>query len=222
MVMDKFMGPIVIDDFLDSSLIVELVEFLDPMLKDSPRQAMRGALGYETSAIAASVGSGTPAVPGFEGTESEKTVRALEDVYKRVRVSMEEHFGVEMDLVNCNYQELGEGGSNPLHSDSTKLDGSPWRDDGIEEELEFSALVYLNSVGVDFTGGEIEFPLQNILIKPKAGQLVYFRGDIDHIHEVKTVTGGLRKVLVFFFARKGNISSVQFFAEDVAGGDVIN
>lgn len=216
------MGPIIVDNFLDGGLVTELVDFLDPMLQDSPRVAMRGALGYETSVIAASVGNGTPAVSGFEGTDSEKTVRALEDVYRRVRLSMEEYFGIEMDLVNCNYQELGKGGSNPLHSDRTKLDGSPWRDDGIEEELEFSALVYLNSVNVDFTGGEIEFPLQNMLIEPKAGQLVYFRGDVDHIHEVKTVTSGLRKVLVFFFARKGNISSVKFFAEDVSGGDVIN
>jgi hypothetical protein len=217
--MDKFMGPVIVDNYLSDDLVEELVSFLDPLLRDTPRESMRGALGYETSAIAASVGSGIPAVGGFEGTKSESTVRALEDVYKRVRLSMEEHFGVEMDMVNCNYQEMSKGGNNPLHSDSTKLDGSPWRDDGIEEELEFSALIYLNSVDVDFTGGEIEFPLQDILIKPKAGQLVYFRGDVDHIHEVKTVTGGLRKVLVFFFARKGNISSVQFFADDVAGGD---
>jgi hypothetical protein len=220
--MNTFMDPVVVDDFLDPDLVKELVEFLDPLLKDTPRQAMRGALGYETSAIASSIGRGTPAVVGFEGTPSEKTVRALESVYDRVRLSMEEYFGIEMDMVNCNYQELGEGGNNPLHSDSTKLDGTPWRDDGIEEELEFSALVYLNSVGTDFTGGEIEFPLQDILIEPKAGQLVYFRGDVDHIHEVKTVTSGLRKVLVFFFARKGNVSSVQFFSDDIAGGDVVS
>ena len=216
------MGPIVLNDFIDTTLAKELVEFLDPLLKDGPRNAMRGALGYETSAIAASVGNGTPAVAGFEGTPSESTVRALENIYRRVRLSMEEYFGIEMDMVNCNYQELSEGGRNPMHSDSTKLDGTPWRDDGVEEELEFSALVYLNSIGVDFTGGEIEFPLQDVLIEPKAGQLVYFRGDIDHIHEVKTVTSGLRKVLVFFFARKGNVSSAPFFSEDVAGGDVIN
>jgi hypothetical protein len=217
--MDKFMGPVVVDNYLSDDLVQELVSFLDPLLRETPREAMRGALGYETSAIAASVGNGTPAVLGFEGTSSESTVRALENLYKRVQLSMEEYFGVEMDLVNCNYQEMSKGGSNPLHSDSTKLDGSPWRDDGVEEELEFSALVYLNTVDVDFTGGEIEFPLQDILVKPKAGQLVYFRGDVDHIHEVKTVTSGLRKVLVFFFARKGNISSVQFFVDGIAGGD---
>lgn len=217
--MSDNMGPIVVDNFLKNDLVEELVSFLDPQLKDSPRRSMRGALGYETSVIASSIGNGTPALFGFEGTPQESTVRALENVYKDVRVSMEKHFNIAMDLVNCAYQELAEGGSNPMHSDSTKLDGSPWRDDGVEEELEFSALVYLNSVDTDFTGGEIEFPLQKVLIKPKAGQLVFFKGDIDHIHEVKTVTSGVRKVLVFFFARKGNTSSVSYFSEEVAGGD---
>lgn len=215
------MDPVVIDGFLDPILIAEFVDFLDPLLKDNPRPAMRGALGYESSAVASSVGRGVPAVEGFEGTPHEKTVRALETLYEAVRLMMEDHFKVEMDLVNCNYQELGEGGSNPLHSDSTKLDGSPWRDDGVPEELEFSALVYLNTCNADYTGGEIVFPLQNVTLYPEAGQLVFFKGDIDHIHEVRPVTSGLRKVLVFFFARKGNVSSVQYFAEDVAGGDVV-
>lgn len=215
------MDPVVIDGFLSPTLVTEFTEFLDPLLKENPRPAMRGALGYESSAVASRVGRGIPAVVGFEGTPQEKTVRALESLYESVRLVMEDHFQVEMDLVNCNYQELGKGGNNPMHSDSTKLDGSPWRDDGVPEELEYSALVYLNTCDVDFTGGEIEFPLQRVTLKPVAGQLVFFKGDIDHIHEVKTVTDGLRKVLVFFFSRRGNVSSVQYFAEDVAGGDVI-
>lgn len=205
------MDPVVIDSFITEDQVAEFVSFLDPLLKETPRPGMRGALGYETSALAAAVGRGVPAVGGWENTPEEKIVRNLEDLYKNVQLLMEDHFNVQMDLVNCTYQELTEGAGNPLHSDSTKLDGSPWRDDGIEEELEFSALVYLNNWGKDFTGGEIEFPLQNVWIEPKEGQLIFFRGDVEHIHEVKTVISGIRKNLVFFFGRKGNTSDLKYF-----------
>ncbi len=207
------MDPVIVDDYVDLTLIAEITGLLDPLLEPTPRDGMRSALGYETSAIASQVGSSVPAIGGYEGTPHQVTVDKLGDLYLRVRTSMEEHFGVEMDLVNCSYQELTEGADNPMHSDSTKLDGSPWRDDGVEEELEFSALIYLNDWGTDFTGGEIEFPLQNAWIEPKAGQLVFFRGDVDHIHEVKRVLSGVRKNLVFFYARRGNVSETKYFEE---------
>lgn len=205
------MDPVIVDNFISAENVKEYVNFLDPLLRETPRPGMRGALGYETSFVAAAVGKTVPAVAGWENTPEEKIVKNLELLYANVRSLMEKHFEIEMDLVNCTYQELSEGVGNPLHSDSTKLDGSPWRDDGVEEELEFSALVYLNDWGVDYTGGEIEFPLQNVIIKPKSGQLVFFRGDVEHIHEVKTVTSGVRKNLVFFFGRKGNTSDLKYF-----------
>lgn len=205
------MDPKVVDDYIDQNFVLELTSLLDPLLKPTPVPAMRGALGYENSAVAAAVGTSVSAIPELVGTDKEDVVNRLGELYLTVRSTLEEHFGVDMDLVNCSYQELSEGGSNPLHSDSTKLDGTPWRDDGVEEELEFSALIYLNDWGTDYTGGEIEFPLQNVVIKPKAGQLVLFRGDIDHIHEVKIVTSGVRKNLVFFFGRRGNVSNDRYF-----------
>ena len=203
--------PKVVDDYIDQNFVLELTSLLDPLLKPTPVPAMRGALGYENSAVAAAVGTSVSAIPELVGTDKEDVVNRLGELYLAVRSTLEEHFGVDMDLVNCSYQELSDGGSNPLHSDSTKLDGTPWRDDGVEEELEFSALIYLNDWGTDYTGGEIEFPLQNVVIKPKAGQLVLFRGDIDHIHEVKIVTSGVRKNLVFFFGRRGNVSNDRYF-----------
>ena len=211
------MDPVVIDNFISKESCRRLTEFLDPMLKPSPRVGMRGALGYETSAEASAVGDTVRAVKGYEGTPQEEIVFELEGVYASVQRAMEQHFNIEMSLVNCSYQELTEGGENPMHSDSTKLDGSPWRDDGIEEELEFSALVYFSDYGSDFAGGEIEFPLQNVTVYPKAGQLVFFRGDVEHIHEVKKVTGGVRKNLVFFLSRKGNVSSIKYFEDAPTG-----
>lgn len=206
-------GPVIIDDYISKDLSLEITDLLDPLLCSTPRKGMRGALGYETSAIAAQIGYGLDAIQGQEDSATYKSVIELNTLIRSVKAELENYFNIEMGLVNCNYQELTEGGYNPLHSDSTKLDGTPWRDDGVEEELEFSALVYLNNYGVDFTGGEVYFPNQETLITPKAGQLVLFRGDIDHIHEVYPVTSGVRKNLVFFFGRSGNVSATKHFTD---------
>lgn len=201
----------IVNDFISREFAHTLVDFLDPLLKETPRDGMRGALGYETSAIAAAIGYTADAVAGLRGTDREYLVEELNSLIRRTKETVEFSFNLELDLVNCSYQELTEGADNPLHSDSTQLDGSPWREDGVEEELEFSALLYLNNHGEDYLGGEIEFPLENILIEPKAGQLVFFKGDLEHIHEVKTVISGARKNLVFFFSRKGNVSDLNHF-----------
>jgi len=203
--------PVILDGFISDELSVEFCSFLDPICKPSPRLGMSGALGYNTSTEAAEVGKTRRAINGFDGTEHESTVLKIEQMYADVQKALEEHFGMEMDLVNCNYQVLTEGGENPMHSDSTKLDGSPWRDDGVPEELEYSALLYLNNYEEDFQGGEVYFELQDVLVKPKRGQLLFFKGDVEHIHEVRKVLGGARKNFVFFFARKGNISEKNFF-----------
>lgn len=206
--------PIVFDDFIEDDLIAELCGFLDPLSKPSPRFGISGTLGYPTSAVAASVGKTIRAINGYENTPGEATVLKLETLYGSIQTALENFYGVEMDLVNCNYQILTPGAENPLHSDSTKLDGSPWRDDGIPEELEYSALLYLNTYGVDYSGGEIYFPNQDVLIQPKKGQLVFFKGDVEHIHEVRKVESGIRKNFVFFFGRRGVASSgISYFEE---------
>lgn len=207
-------NPVVLDDFISDDLIVELCSFLDPISKPSPRFGISGTLGYPTSAQAAAVGKSIRAINGYENTPLEATVFKLENLYDSVQKTLENFYGIDMDLVNCNYQVLTPGAENPLHSDSTKLDGSPWRDDGIPEELEYSALLYLNTYGIDYEGGELYFPNQDMLIKPKKSQLVFFKGDVEHIHEVRKVTSGVRKNFVFFFGRRGVASSgISYFEE---------
>lgn len=58
--------------------------------------------------------------------------------------------------------------------------------------IEVAANLYLND---DFEGGELYFPLRDLSIKPKAGQLVFFPGGHEYIHGVKTVASGYRYVL---------------------------
>ena len=58
--------------------------------------------------------------------------------------------------------------------------------------IEVAANLYLND---DFDGGELHFPRRDLVIKPKARQLILFPSGHEYIHGVKMVTRGERKVL---------------------------
>lgn len=205
------MDPILIDSFLTDEESDELAAFLDGLATPSPRDGISVALGYPSSMEASKVGTSRPAINGFEGHPQEYLVRKLEKVILDVRAKLEEYFEVEMGLVNCSYQLMTTGGRNPLHSDTTELDGSPIQKDGSPEELEWSALLYMNAHGDEYQGGTIVFPKQGVEVFPKKGQLLFFKGDIDHIHEVLPVVSGARKNLVFFYGRRGNFSDSSYF-----------
>jgi 2OG-Fe(II) oxygenase superfamily len=58
--------------------------------------------------------------------------------------------------------------------------------------IEVAANLYLND---DFEGGELYFPMRDLVIKPKARQLILFPGGHEYIHGVKKVISGDRCVL---------------------------
>lgn len=58
--------------------------------------------------------------------------------------------------------------------------------------IEVAANLYLND---DFDGGELYFPTRNLVIKPKARQLILFPGGHEYAHGVKKITRGNRDVL---------------------------
>jgi predicted 2-oxoglutarate/Fe(II)-dependent dioxygenase YbiX len=202
--------PVVLDNFITTELADKLCAFLDPKLGPENNKIYT-ALGFQNSIQASKAGFSEPALHGIFNPEDSLIVSELGNIYVRVRDILEKYFGVEMDLVNAIYQKLITGASNSLHSDSSMLDGSPWQKDGTPEELEWSALLYLNNYDEDFTGGSIRFPLQEVELFPRKGQLVFFKGDLDHIHEVTTVESGERRNIVFFYAKRGNISDRNMF-----------
>jgi len=56
----------------------------------------------------------------------------------------------------------------------------------------FSCLIYLND---NFIGGEINFPKQNLVIKPEAGMLIAFPGNKNYEHSVSEFHGSDRFAL---------------------------
>lgn len=197
----------IIENYISDEDCRSYIEFLDRHSYQSHRPGIVNALGYESSLAASKVDGKTGVIPG----KSDPANLELGELFTRVKLSAQEYFDRELDLCQSNYQHLTTGGSNPLHADATKLDGSPIQEDGSPEELEWSGLLYLNNYETDFTGGELYFPGFDFTYLPKAGDLVLFKGDVEHRHEVYEVSSGNRKNIVFFWAKKGNVSDINFF-----------
>jgi predicted 2-oxoglutarate/Fe(II)-dependent dioxygenase YbiX len=135
-------------------------------------------------------------------TENEKqAIILMNNIIHLAKKQIESFYNCkELTSFEGGLVKLTEGANNGLHSDMYKMDGSMW-DDGTErkDELEYSALFYMSDYGADFTGGKIYFPQQDLEIRPEKGMLVFFRGDLEHTHEVTEVFSGERYAIVMFF-----------------------
>jgi hypothetical protein len=116
------------------------------------------------------------------------------DICHRIAGLMQNRYGLDRP-VYPDYQGFirwREGDEMSLHADKEFPDGAPhpysWR--------EYSSMVYLNDA---FSGGEIYFPQHSLEIKPSPGMLVMFPGDLDHMHGVRSVRGGVRYNLSSFW-----------------------
>jgi hypothetical protein len=140
---------------------------------------------------------------GFLDTEDKIRAAALiSNAMYLVKLRLEEFYNVKLEKHAGGIAKIIAGGSNGLHSDMYMLDGSAWNDGtGREDEMEYSALLYLSDHGEDFSGGEIGFPQHDLIIAPNSGDLVFFRGDLDHVHEVKEIISGNRYALIMFFGK---------------------
>lgn len=83
-----------------------------------------------------------------------------------------------------------DGGHLPAHQDL-----------GNSSRL-ISTVSYLND---DYTGGEIEFKQSNALIKPDAGDIVFFASNYLFMHEVKPITSGTRYAMPHWYHHLKNI-----------------
>jgi Rps23 Pro-64 3,4-dihydroxylase Tpa1-like proline 4-hydroxylase len=110
----------------------------------------------------------------------------LSDIVKRIGTHLSSHYGEDIELKSLFHSVMTPGAVNPLHWDNYIENG---QDD-------ISTLFYLNE---DYVGGELHFPNQNKIIKPKAGTFIFFKGEESLMHEVKEVIEGNRNAFVGFF-----------------------
>jgi len=138
--------------------------------------------------------------PGFFESFGEPLPEVLAAV-AMARLEIEKHYDVIISDYEAGVVKLAKGAFNGLHSDMYNLDGTP-HEDPAKTNREFSALVYLSEYGVDFTGGEIVFPQHKLDVQPHIGDLVFFRGDLEHTHKVRHVLSGERYAIVMFFSKQ--------------------
>ena len=88
----------------------------------------------------------------------------------------------------------------PLHHESYNMlkynSGQEYKahyDGGTRTARAISAICYLND---DYEGGEIEFPLHKIKIKPEAGMLILFPSNFAYQHIAHPVTSGSKYAIV--------------------------
>ncbi len=64
------------------------------------------------------------------------------------------------------------------------------------EDREYSILVYLND---DYEGGETVFPMEDLTVRPRAGQMIIFPSKL--IHESTELKSGIKYVALVFLLR---------------------
>lgn len=90
------------------------------------------------------------------------------------------------------------GTKGELHIDAQ--DPEPW--------IEFSTIIYLND---EFEGGEIYFPNQNLVYKPKKYSAVFFPSSgSEYIHGVTTVSSGIRHTALYMHTSLPNNADPDF------------
>jgi len=94
--------------------------------------------------------------------------------------------------IGYHTQKWEPGAYARKHSDNTDEHGKS----GAFTRSRYAAFLYLND---NFEGGFLQFPDQDISIKPKVGMLAAFDGGFNYMHEVKVITKGVRYTIGSFW-----------------------
>lgn len=129
---------------------------------------------------------------------------AFHNNYTKAKALIERSFNCEVyDEGMTSVVELKKGDFMPLHLDHGSAQnksvglktgaGHPTRD--------ISSVLYYNN---NYEGGEICFPNQNLIIKPKPGMFIFFPAKDEFPHEVKEIRNGFRWCSTAFWCIKKN------------------
>lgn len=97
------------------------------------------------------------------------------------------------------YSVMKEGAENKLHMDNYYINENKELRIKENEYDDRAALLYLND---EYSGGMLNFPLQDLSLKPKPGTLIFFKGDHLVPHEVSAVESGSRVNIVSFLGNE--------------------
>lgn len=82
---------------------------------------------------------------------------------------------------------------------------------GPGESIEYSSVIYLND---NYEGGEIEFPNQKFIYKPKKLSAIFFPGKgEEYLHQVNKIIGNDRYTLLFLHTPDINKASKRLYPQ---------
>jgi predicted 2-oxoglutarate/Fe(II)-dependent dioxygenase YbiX len=99
---------------------------------------------------------------------------------------------------------MGPGGYHVAHADNVERNAAGEWVPNHTPRRTHTAMVYLSTEGVDFTGGDLVFADNGVIVQPKTGLLVVFPSDGDHVHEVLPVGDGKRYALSIWLTDKAD------------------
>lgn len=99
-------------------------------------------------------------------------------------------------LIYSNDSSLG------LHSDND-INYMPGAEPDYQLGLRhvLAAICYFNTSGIDYVGGEINFPYYNVTYSPKAGDVLFFPSNFLAAHEVNLIKQGVRYCYLEYYGQ---------------------
>lgn len=176
---------VLIHDFMDKDVLQELTQYLDTKQDDDEflggKDLRLDTLKIETPELARKIIQ-------YE----QKIYDAISDVFtKRYGI------GITRKPINTlHFVKWIQGMSSGLHADCQAHDGTP-ASAGNFHKYNISILMYPND---NYVGGEITFPDYDIVIKPRAGDLVIFPGNNYYKHTVEMVESGVRYTMPSWYS----------------------
>ena len=172
-------------------ILNQLSRYYRPLPEEVPwLKNVETALGYDPNSKEASFWTKeNPILPFIGNKEHDEALNILHDIYIKVLKELESTYKKPMRLVNCILNKMSEGAFNPIHTDD-----QPGFNDPVH-----TCLIYLSEQDIDFTGGEIYFSSEKLLISPKRNMLIFFEGNVKRPHKVNKVLSGTRQTITMQF-----------------------
>jgi predicted 2-oxoglutarate/Fe(II)-dependent dioxygenase YbiX len=123
--------------------------------------------------------------------EKPKVHAILKDAIDRVQKEIEFHFGRPLEVNFPGIRRWDVGEYQPLPADGEDPEGHP----NEAFIVDYGAVIYLND---DYEGGVISFPhigKDGVSVKPEAGSAIFFPSNYVFVHEISSVTKGIRYAL---------------------------
>ena len=179
---------VVYENFIDADTAAKLVKVLD-------KHAELGLITWMPISFYESYSSVLPQ----DNDEHIENEGLPSDVFSQMKQAIIDAVASVHDLdpkvisqIGYHTQKWEPGAYARKHSDNTDEHGHS----GAFTRSRYAAFLYLND---DFEGGMLQFPDQDINLKPKVGMLAAFDGGFNNMHEVSLITSGVRYTLGSFW-----------------------